>query len=114
MQLWPTVQEVLWLRKVLREIGEEQLCATPIYCDSISAIAMASPDAPHHSRTKHIDQTFHAVRERVRDGEVKFVHVRGADEMPADGIAKPLGPTDHSVLRAVMRGDFAHVFKDAP
>jgi hypothetical protein len=114
MQLWPTVQEVLWLRKLLRDLGEEQVGATKIYCDSASAIAMASPDAPHHSKTKHIDVTFHAIRERVRDGEVEFLHVRGTDQMPADGLTKPLGPLQHSDLRSVMRGSYAHVFKDSP
>jgi hypothetical protein len=113
MQLTLAVKEAIWLRRLLRDMGEPQISPTPIYTDSLSALAMANPRAPHHSRTKHIDVQWHWVRERIRDNEVALVHVDGRQQMAADGMTKSLPPVTHSRLVDCMRARYRHAFTTA-
>uniref|UniRef100_A0A2N9FVU6 Reverse transcriptase Ty1/copia-type domain-containing protein n=1 Tax=Fagus sylvatica TaxID=28930 RepID=A0A2N9FVU6_FAGSY len=66
--------ELCWIRTLLKNLGIF-LSQTPIlWCDNISALAIAS-NPMFHAHTKHIEVDFHFVRERVlrKDLEVKFV-----------------------------------------
>ena len=110
MQLTLAIKEAVWMRRLLGDMGEAQLSPTPIFTDSLSALAMASPHAPHHSRTKHIDVQWHWVRERVRDREVVLEHVDGRQQMAADGMTKALPPVTHSRLVDCMRARYRHAF----
>ena len=110
MQLTLTVKEAIWLRRLLSDMGEPQLSPTPVFTDSLSALAMSNPRAPHHSRTKHIDVQWHWVRERIRDNEVALVHVDGRQQMAADGMTKSLPPVTHSRLVDCMRARYRHAF----
>ena len=66
--------KLCWLRNLLRDLGV-YLPDTPIlWCDNVSALAIAS-NPVFHAYTKHIEVDFHFVRERVlhKDLAVKFV-----------------------------------------
>ena len=66
--------ELCWLLTLLHDLGV-YLCDTPIiWCDNVSALAIAS-NPVFHARTKHIEVDFHFVRERVlrKDSTIKFV-----------------------------------------
>jgi transposase InsO family protein len=66
--------ELCWIRALLKDLGIF-ISHTPIlWCDNVSALAIAS-NPVFHARTKHIEVDFHFVRERVlrKDLEVKFV-----------------------------------------
>uniref|UniRef100_A0A2N9J3P2 CCHC-type domain-containing protein n=1 Tax=Fagus sylvatica TaxID=28930 RepID=A0A2N9J3P2_FAGSY len=66
--------ELCWLRTLLRDLGV-YLPDTPIlWCDNVSALAIAS-NPVFHAPTKHIEVDFHFVREQVlrKDLAVKFV-----------------------------------------
>uniref|UniRef100_A0A2N9IQM4 Integrase catalytic domain-containing protein n=1 Tax=Fagus sylvatica TaxID=28930 RepID=A0A2N9IQM4_FAGSY len=66
--------ELCWIRTLLKDLGIF-ISATPIlWCDNVSALAIAS-NPVFHARTKHIEVDFHFVRERVlrKDLLVKFV-----------------------------------------
>uniref|UniRef100_A0A2N9INV3 Reverse transcriptase Ty1/copia-type domain-containing protein n=1 Tax=Fagus sylvatica TaxID=28930 RepID=A0A2N9INV3_FAGSY len=66
--------ELCWIRTLLKDLGIF-LSHTPIlWCDNVSALAIAS-NPVFHARTKHIEVDFHFVQERVlhKDLEVKFV-----------------------------------------
>ncbi|CAI5972967.1 unnamed protein product [Closterium sp. NIES-64] len=41
MAMFHGVKEVIWLRRLLEEIGQEQKVATPLFCDSKGALGMA-------------------------------------------------------------------------
>ncbi|CAI7806959.1 unnamed protein product [Closterium sp. NIES-53] len=41
MAMFHAVKEVIWLRRLLEEIGQEQKVATPLFCDSKGALGMA-------------------------------------------------------------------------
>jgi hypothetical protein len=44
----------------------------------------------HHERSKHIDvRRFHSIREHIKDGEIRVVHVQTNDQ-PADIFTKSL------------------------
>jgi hypothetical protein len=57
MSLTQATKEALWLRKLLRDLGYQQLVATPFYCDNQNAIALSqnpkyhSKDEAHRSAT---------------------------------------------------------------
>uniref|UniRef100_A0A2N9HQ74 Integrase catalytic domain-containing protein n=1 Tax=Fagus sylvatica TaxID=28930 RepID=A0A2N9HQ74_FAGSY len=66
--------ELCWMRTLLKDLGIF-LSHTPIlWCDNVSALAIAS-NPVFHARTKHIEVDFHFVRERVlrKDLLVQFV-----------------------------------------
>eukprot|EP00253_Pinus_taeda_P025571 PITA_25571 len=59
--------QAVWMRRILRSLGQEQGKATVIFCDNSSAIAL-SKNSVFHKRTKHIDTRFHYIRELVNNG----------------------------------------------
>ncbi|KAI3819268.1 hypothetical protein L1987_13094 [Smallanthus sonchifolius] len=69
-----TVAEVIWLQNLLLELHVPLHSATIIYCDNISA-AYLSDNPVQHQRTKHVKIDIHFVREQVRIGRVRVLHV---------------------------------------
>eukprot|EP00253_Pinus_taeda_P010859 PITA_10859 len=67
--------QAVWMRRMLRSLGQEQAKATVIFCDNSSAIAL-SKNSVFHKRTKHIDTRFHYIRELVNNGEIVLEHCR--------------------------------------
>eukprot|EP00253_Pinus_taeda_P029485 PITA_29485 len=65
----------IWMRRMLRSLGQEQEKATVIFCDNSSAIALSN-NSVFHKRTKHIDIRFHYIRELVSNGEITLQHCR--------------------------------------
>ncbi|CAI7865939.1 unnamed protein product [Closterium sp. NIES-53] len=53
MTLFRAVQEIVWQRRLLAELGEEQQGPTPLYCDSQGAIDLAK-NPVLHGLTKHM------------------------------------------------------------
>uniref|UniRef100_A0A2N9FFC2 Reverse transcriptase Ty1/copia-type domain-containing protein n=1 Tax=Fagus sylvatica TaxID=28930 RepID=A0A2N9FFC2_FAGSY len=66
--------EVCWIRTLLKELGIYLSQPPTLWCDNVSALAIAS-NPVFHARTKHIEVDFHFIRERVlrKDLVVKFV-----------------------------------------
>eukprot|EP00253_Pinus_taeda_P011782 PITA_11782 len=79
----------IWMRRMLRSLGQEQAKRTMIFCDNSSAIAL-SKNLVFHKRMKHIDIRFHYIRELVNNGEIVLQHCR-THEQVADILTKPLG-----------------------
>ncbi|CAI7732979.1 unnamed protein product [Closterium sp. NIES-53] len=53
MALFRAIREIVWQRRLLAELGEEQQGPTPLYCDSQGAIALAK-NPVLHGLTKHM------------------------------------------------------------
>ncbi|GJS98222.1 ribonuclease H-like domain-containing protein [Tanacetum coccineum] len=68
------VAETAWIRNLLRELHSPLLTATLVYCDNISVVYM-SADPVQHQRTKHIEIDIHFVRDMVKAGHVRVLHV---------------------------------------
>ncbi|CAL2260055.1 unnamed protein product [Prunus armeniaca] len=46
--------QVVWLRRILKSLNQEQYCPTLVYCDNVSTIKL-SRNPVMHGRSKHID-----------------------------------------------------------
>ncbi|GJS06441.1 ribonuclease H-like domain-containing protein [Tanacetum coccineum] len=68
------VAETVWRRNLLRELHSPLLTATLVYCDNVSAVYM-SANPVQHQRTKHIEIDIHFVRDMVKAGHVRVLHV---------------------------------------
>jgi hypothetical protein len=73
------VSHAIWFRKLLQELKCSQLESIKIQVDNKSAIELAK-NPVHHERSKHIDMRFHSIREHIKDGEVRVVHVQSNDQ----------------------------------
>ena len=83
--------EVMWIQKLLDELGVQHPRAARLWCDNIGAkYLFANP--VFHARTKHIEIDFHFVRERVAQKLLEICFINSADQL-ADGFIKPLVAT---------------------
>lgn len=89
--------QAVWMRRMLRSLGQEQAKTTMIFCDNSSAIAL-SKNSVFHKRTKHIDTRFNYIRELVSNGEIVLEHCR-TQEQVADILTKPLDQKSFEFLR---------------
>ncbi|CAI7922814.1 unnamed protein product [Closterium sp. NIES-54] len=93
MALFRAVREIVWQRRLLAELGEEQQGPTPLYCDSQGAISLAKHPVLH-GLTKHMRVKWHWTRSMVAAGEVELHYVKTTWE-PADMITKRLVEQQH-------------------
>lgn len=89
--------QMVWLRRVLSEVGYKQEQATEIFCDNKATIAMTKNPA-YHSRTKHIDIRFHYIRSLVASKEVELKFCTTNDQT-ADILTKALSFDKHTYFR---------------
>jgi hypothetical protein len=80
--------EVLWVQKLLTELGVQHPPKARLWCDNLGATYL-SANPIFHARTKHIEIDFHFVRERVAQKllEIHFIHT---GDQVADGFTKAL------------------------
>jgi hypothetical protein len=88
MALSDCVKECVWLRRLLKGMGSEQVDPTVIYEDNQGAMALAK-NVGYQARTKHIDIRYHFIREKVASGEVELVYVESKNQL-ADYLTKGL------------------------
>ncbi|CAI7863926.1 unnamed protein product [Closterium sp. NIES-54] len=93
MALFRAVREIVWQRRLLAELGEEQQGPTPLYCDSQGAIALAK-NPMLHGLTKHMRVKWHWTRSMVAAGEVELHYVKTTGQ-PADMMTKRLVEQQH-------------------
>jgi hypothetical protein len=94
------IQEVVWARALLHQLGFPQDGPTTVFEDNQGCIAL-SRNPVNHTRTKHIDVRHHFVREKVQDGQVSLVYLPTAD-MTADLLTKGLHPPQFHRLVKLM------------
>ena len=80
------VQESIFLRGLLRELGYEQFEPTTIGKDNQSCIKLAT-NPVLHKRSKHIDTKYQFIREGVNNNSIKLIYTP-TDEMAADLLTK--------------------------
>ncbi|GFS32292.1 hypothetical protein Acr_00g0021800 [Actinidia rufa] len=85
-----TMQELLWLRWLLQDMGISHSGDTMLHCDNCSVILIAHNDV-FHDRTKHIEIDCHFIRQHVVRGTVHLLSVSSADQT-ADIFTKSLLP----------------------
>ena len=83
-----TVQEAVWMRQLITELGSSPETATVIYEDNQSAISMTK-NPQYHGKAKHIAIKYHFIREQVSDETMKLQYCP-TEEMVADMFTKGL------------------------
>ncbi|XP_022031758.1 uncharacterized mitochondrial protein AtMg00810-like [Helianthus annuus] len=68
------VAEMTWIRNLLFELHTPLSRASVVFCDNVSAVYLSN-NPVQHQRTKHIEIDIHFVREKVRLGHIKVLHV---------------------------------------
>eukprot|EP00253_Pinus_taeda_P035760 PITA_35760 len=94
------VCQAVWMRRMLKSLGQEQAKTTVFFCDDGSTIAL-SKNSVFHKRTKHIDTRFHFIKELVNNGEIVLEHCR-TQEQVADILTKPLDQKNFEFLRKCL------------
>ena len=93
------VQEALWLRSLLGELGFPQRSATAVYEDNKGARDL-SKNPIYQKRTRHIQIKYHFVRSHIDNGSILIVPVNSEGQL-ADFLTKPLGYQE--LMRQVRR-----------
>ncbi len=74
--------------------------STTILADNQAAIKMGS-NLVNHSRVKHIDTSYHYVRNKVEEGAIRLKYIL-IDQMMVDGLIKSLESGKFLRFRSVM------------
>ena len=93
-------KEILWMRELCTEIGQELIGPTTIFEDNKSAIAIAN-DPVHHGRVKHIQVKVHFFRDHLKKGHLKLEYISTENQV-ADLLTKPLPAVQHLKLAQEM------------
>jgi len=81
-------QEGIWLKRLLEEFGCRFSGPQTVFEDKMACI-FYSRNPGDHQRTKHIDQKYHFVREKVAAGNIILQKIKTDDNL-ADIFTKPL------------------------
>ena len=93
------VKEVLWLQRLLQELGLYQDSVT-VNIDNKGAIDYAN-NAQFSQRTKHIDIKHHFIRDHIEKGEIRLAYVASEANI-ADILTKSLNKARFEKLRELM------------
>lgn len=93
-----TVNQALWLRKILLDLDLEQKKSTEILVDNQAAIAI-SHNPVFHGKTKHFNIKLFFLREVQKLGDVILVYCKIEDQV-ADILTKPLLASKFEFLRS--------------
>jgi len=95
------IQEVLWLRGLLHELGLHVQTGSLVYGDNQSTIAI-SKNGIKGERTKHVDVKYHFITETVESGKVQLKWIP-TTEQQADIFTKALAaPVFEHLRKALM------------
>ncbi|MGA8134569.1 MAG: reverse transcriptase domain-containing protein [Pseudomonas gingeri] len=94
------IQEVLWLRGLLKELGLQSQVGSLVFGDNQSTIAVTK-NGIKGERTKHVDVKYHFVTETVERGDVTLKWIPTAEQQ-ADIFTKALPQPTFETLRAQL------------
>lgn len=80
--------EIMWVRKLLEELGISHPSPSQLWCDNIGATYL-SVNPVFHARTKYIEIDYHFVREQVAQKQLAIQFVPSQDQV-ANGFTKAL------------------------
>ncbi|KAM1556843.1 hypothetical protein PS2_040150 [Malus domestica] len=92
--------QVIWLRRILKSLNQEQNGPTLVYCDNVSTIKL-SRNPVMHGRSKHIDVRFHFLRDLVKGRDLELVQCSTLEQI-ADIFTKPLKGDAFLKLRELL------------
>jgi hypothetical protein len=84
-------KEVVWMRRLLQDLGRRQDQPTELFIDNQSAIKLVR-NPEFHQRTKHIDVKFHFIRDLQENQLINATYINTENQL-ADLLTKGLdGP----------------------
>ncbi|CAB0040794.1 unnamed protein product, partial [Trichogramma brassicae] len=89
-------KEIIWLRKLMQDLGFHDAKPTTLHVDNMSAIQLIR-NPVFHKKTKHIEVKHHFVREKFQSGVVEIQHVPSESQL-ADILTKALPRVQHQNL----------------
>jgi hypothetical protein len=95
-------QEVVWFRRLMKDLGHEQHSPTVVWEDNKAAIAF-SKNHTCHDRSKHIDIREHWLRDLALNQVITMLHVATANQL-ADFMTKHLRAPAHKLARDIILG----------
>ncbi|KAK6120654.1 hypothetical protein DH2020_045604 [Rehmannia glutinosa] len=95
-----TTADLVWLQSLLKELDIKIEQSSLLWCDNMSAVAMAS-NPVFHARTKHIEIDIHFVRDKVLSKAIDIRYIPSEDQ-PADLFTKPLSSHRFQLLCAKL------------
>ena len=96
-------KEVLHMRSLLSSMGFGCRGSTTVFEDNKSTIKL-SEGSGCHSRTKHIGVRWHALRDWIKNGDLRLEYIP-TGEQQADILTKGLGRVKFQELRNVLMSD---------
>ena len=78
--------EILWLRRLLTEIGFAPTSEMDLFCDNKAAITIVHSPI-HHDCTKHVEIDRHFIKENLKAKIIQFPFVKSEDQL-ADILTK--------------------------
>ncbi|PKU73081.1 Retrovirus-related Pol polyprotein from transposon TNT 1-94 [Dendrobium catenatum] len=88
--------DIVWIWRLLAEFRFINSAPTPLYCDNVSAIALAH-NPIFHARTKHIEVDYHFIRDFVKSNSTTVHHINTQDQV-ADIFTKTLPRLRYNLL----------------
>ncbi|MCI15351.1 TIR-NBS-LRR type disease resistance protein [Trifolium medium] len=89
--------EIAWVRSLLNELKLPLPRKPILWCDNLSAKALAS-NPVMHACSKHIEIDVHYIRDQVLQDQIEIAYVPTADQI-ADCLTKPLTHSRFHFLR---------------
>ncbi|RVX00264.1 Retrovirus-related Pol polyprotein from transposon RE1 [Vitis vinifera] len=93
-----TVNQAIWIRKILADLHMKQKEPTHIHVDNQAAITISNGSV-FHDKTKHFKIKLYHLREEQKDGEVKLLYLQTEDQI-ADVLTKALPKARFETLRS--------------
>ena len=91
--LFHCIKDVVWIRRLLEEIGMPQGKPTPIYEDNTACIKFAET-LQVKNRTKHLEIKYFYIKQIANWGLITIVYIPTKEQV-ADAFTKPLAFEDH-------------------
>ena len=102
-EVFHCTSNTLAMRRLLQELGLEQVGPTVVHCDNTPAITMLENTGAHSKKSRSMDIQIFAVRDRILDQEIKLEYLP-TDHMPADILTKSLGRAKFELFRDILTG----------
>ncbi|KAJ0606762.1 putative RNA-directed DNA polymerase [Helianthus annuus] len=90
------ITEILWLKKLMNEIGFPLKLPTQLMCDNKAAIKI-SENPVQHDRTKHVEIDRHFIKEKIEDGTVELPFIRSEEQL-ADILTKVVATKTFEIM----------------
>lgn len=74
------VCELLWIKRILRDLGINQLEPIVLHCDNQAAMNIVN-NPVQHDRTKHVEVDRHFIKDHLEKTTVKLLFVKSANQL---------------------------------